>query len=173
MTLTAKRVQSLRMKAQENQFEEVFQDYWPRLVAVLNRILGDPAEAEDLALETFWRLHHNPPAETNLEQVGGWLYRVATNLGLNALRARQRRRRYENEAGQQIWEEQTSPDPADMLERSEQQARVRTILARMRPRAARLLVLRHSGLSYQELARVLRIAPGSVGTLLVRGRTRI
>jgi DNA-directed RNA polymerase specialized sigma24 family protein len=45
---------------------------------------------------------------------------------------------------------------------------VRTILAQMKPRTARLLILRHSGLSYTELAEALGIAPGSIGTLLAR-----
>jgi DNA-directed RNA polymerase specialized sigma24 family protein len=38
----------------------------------------------------------------------------------------------------------------------------------MRPRAAQLLLLRHSGLSYTELSNVLGVAVGSIGTLLVR-----
>ena len=47
--------------------------------------MGDADEAQDLALETFWRLYSSPPRRT--ENVGGWLYRVALRLGYNALRA--------------------------------------------------------------------------------------
>jgi RNA polymerase sigma-70 factor (ECF subfamily) len=38
----------------------------------------------------------------------------------------------------------------------------------MKPKEARLLLLRHAGLSYKELAAVLDVAPGSVGSLLTR-----
>jgi RNA polymerase sigma-70 factor (ECF subfamily) len=38
----------------------------------------------------------------------------------------------------------------------------------MKPREAQLLILKHSGCSYAEIAAALRIAPGSVGTLLTR-----
>jgi RNA polymerase sigma-70 factor (ECF subfamily) len=38
----------------------------------------------------------------------------------------------------------------------------------MRPRAAQVLVLRHSGLSYAEIAAAMNVAVGSVGTLLAR-----
>jgi RNA polymerase sigma-70 factor (ECF subfamily) len=38
----------------------------------------------------------------------------------------------------------------------------------MKPRAAQLLILRHSGLSYADIAAALGVAPGSVGTLLAR-----
>ena len=59
-------------------------------------------------------------------------------------------------------------DPAEIVESNEQQRRVRQVLAQMKPRQAKLLTLRHSGLSYQELAVTLNLAPGSIGSLLTR-----
>jgi RNA polymerase sigma-70 factor (ECF subfamily) len=96
------------------------------------------------------------------------LYRVATHLGLNALRARQRRQRYEGAAGMQALEVSASADPLAELEQAEERQRVRATLARMKPRLASLLILRYSGLSYGEIAAALGIAAGSVGTLLAR-----
>ncbi len=46
--------------------------------------------------------------------------------------------------------------------------RVREALARMKPAQAQLLILRHSGLSYQELAEALGVKASSIGTLLAR-----
>jgi len=45
---------------------------------------------------------------------------------------------------------------------------VQTALARLKPRSAQVLTLRHSGLSYAEIAAVLRLPISSVGTLLAR-----
>jgi RNA polymerase sigma-70 factor (ECF subfamily) len=45
---------------------------------------------------------------------------------------------------------------------------VRRILATMKPGQAKILLLRHSGLSYKEIAIALNVAPGSVGSLLTR-----
>lgn len=147
-------------------FEQSFQLYWTRICGVLTRMLGDAAEAEDLTLDVFYRLYSNPPAmETNL---GGWLYRTATNLGLNALRARGRRQRYEEDAGAWALNSRQEWDPAVELEKSQERQRVRQILAQMKPRSAQLLLLRHSGFSYQEIAEALGIAPGTVGKLLER-----
>jgi RNA polymerase sigma-70 factor (ECF subfamily) len=129
-------------------------------------LVGDWDEAEDLALETFCRLHRRPPR--NRDGLGSWLYRVATNLGLNALRAQRRRRAYEERAGAEALERAGPADPAEEVERDERRARVRDVLAGMRPRAARILILRHSGLSYAEIAASLGVAPGSVGTMLAR-----
>jgi RNA polymerase sigma-70 factor (ECF subfamily) len=147
-------------------FEAAFQEHWPRVYGVLFRLVGDAAEAEDLALEAFWRLYHRPPRES--VNLAGWLYRVASNLGLNAIRSRRRRARYEEQAGHLALEAGNSPDPAGEAERAEERHQVRQALARMKPRNAQLLVLRHSGLSYTELAESLGVAPSSVGTLLAR-----
>ena len=56
---------------------------------------------------------------------------------------------------------------ANQSEVAEQQ-RVREVLLTLKPRLARLLLLRYSGLSYAEIASALEIAPSSVGTLLAR-----
>ena len=69
-------------------FEALFQQNWSRLNNLLYRLTGDYAEAEDLALEAFWRLWQRPPGDQ--AALAGWLYRVALNLGYNALRARSR-----------------------------------------------------------------------------------
>jgi hypothetical protein len=42
-------------------FQEIFLTHWDRIYQLLVRMIGDPAEAEDLALETFLRLYQHPP----------------------------------------------------------------------------------------------------------------
>jgi RNA polymerase sigma-70 factor (ECF subfamily) len=142
--------------------ETILETYWTRICRSLYNLVGDWDEAEDLALETFIRWHEQPPKDN--QNPGGWLYRVATHLGLNALRARQRRQQYETLA------ETPAADlnPADIVEKVQEVARVRRVLATMKPRAAQLLLLRHSGLSYAEIAAELALAPASVGNLLAR-----
>lgn len=151
-------------------FEALFQQHWERVCAVLFRLVGDRDEAEDLAVDTFLRLYHRPP--NSPDSLGGWLYRVATNLGFNALRARRRRQRYEEEAGTQALAEALSGDnswdPAALFEQAQERDAVRAALERMKPRSAQLLILRHSGLSYAEIAQALDITPTSVGSLLAR-----
>lgn len=148
-------------------FEAVFQQYWQSVCAIIYRIVGDWAEAEDIALEVFLQLHDRPPAQDS-PPLSGWLYRVGTNLGLNALRSRKRRSLYETQAAAQDALERPVDDPARVLERSQERQQIQAILAEMKPRSAQLLILRQAGLSYAEVAQVLSVAPGSVGTLLTR-----
>lgn len=165
-TDTAQGAYPLADRDAEQAFEAAFSANWSWVCGVLYRILWDWDDAQDLALEVFYRLYERPPRDP--ERTKSWLYRVASNTGLNALRARQRRRRYEQDAGTYALQHAPVLNPADQAERSEDRERVREVLSRMRPRAAQVLVLRHSGLSYAEIAAAMNVAVGSVGTLLAR-----
>jgi RNA polymerase sigma-70 factor (ECF subfamily) len=147
-------------------FETLFARYYSRVYAVLFRLVGSRDEAEDLAQEVFLRLYRRPLGSGREHNLGAWLYRVATNLGYNHLRSQARR---EHHQAATALEATSGPgDPADEVLRRVERAEVRAALAVLKPRQAQLLVLRHAGLSYAEVAEVLEIAPGSVGTLLAR-----
>lgn len=147
------------------EFDTLFQSHWERLCRSLYYLLGDWDEAQDLALDAFERLYRHPPQDPS--NLTAWLYRVATNLGYNALRARKRRRQYEAQAGFQV-EAANETDPAAAAERRMQAQKVRRVLSEMKGRSAALLILRHSGLTYAELAAALELSPASIGTLLAR-----
>jgi RNA polymerase sigma-70 factor (ECF subfamily) len=168
MTVTSNKVNygTKQAVADKPDFESAFLEHWPRIFNVIFRLLGDRDEAEDLALETFWRLYQKPPRSS--ENLAGWLYRVAVNLGFNALRAQRRRTRYEEDAGMLNLETNSSVYPEDEVDRGEQRREVRGILAKMKPRSAKILTLRYSGLSYAEVAAAIKVKPSSVGKLLAR-----
>jgi RNA polymerase sigma-70 factor (ECF subfamily) len=171
VTVTVNKLRSQAAQANPTaDFETLFQEHWTRVYGVIFRIVGDQDEAEDLALEAFLKLHHklNGNGKIKAQAIGGWLYRVATNLGLNALRSRKRRERYELEAGKISLEAAHPKNPAVEVERAEERRRVQQVLVKMRSRAAKILVLRHSGLSYAEIATAVRVSPNSVGKLLSR-----
>ena len=100
--------------------------------------------------------------------MGGWLHRVAANLGLNAIRGWKRRQRYELEAGRVEAFDDSEASPAEMLIAREEQRRVRLVLSEMNTRQAQLLVMRHSGMAYREIAAALGLSATSIGPLLVR-----
>ncbi|HKY56178.1 MAG TPA: sigma-70 family RNA polymerase sigma factor [Anaerolineales bacterium] len=155
-------------RASSSGFEALFMEHWARVYRVLYRLLGDPLEAEDLALETFWRLYQRyPPREAEFN-IGGWLYKVATNLGLHSIRSWKRREHYEMTAGKSALKEMPEEHPAELMEKEAEQRLVRRALARMNEQGSQLLILRHSGLSYKEIAKALKLAPTSIGPLLVR-----
>jgi RNA polymerase sigma-70 factor, ECF subfamily len=160
----------------ERAFEAIFQEHYAQIYAVLFHLTGDRYEADDLAAETFWRLWDQPPARD--ENLAGWLYRVATRLGYNTLRASQRREHYESAAAGADPEDGLGTfhadgnDPARAAEQRIERERVRVVLRQMPLRDVQVLILRHSGLSYKEIAAAVDIAAGSVGTLLSRAEAK-
>lgn len=151
----------------EAEFEKLFLEYYGRIVAVLFRLTGDKAQAEELAGDVFWKIYRQPLPADREHNIGGWLYRAATRVGIDALRAQGRRRKYEQAAGEAA--ARVGRDtPLDEVIREENRRRVRVVLAGMKRAQAQLLILRQSGLSYAELASVCGIKATSVGTLLAR-----
>lgn len=156
----------------EASFEALFLRHYERIYTVLFCLLGNKADAEDITQQVFLKLYHAPERiqvqgdETN---VAGWLYRVAMNEAYNTLRSQKRRAAWLEQFAR-LWPfgSASPPDPARAAESQETQARVRQILLELKPRDAKLLLLRHTGLSYLELAAALDIAPGSIGSLLTR-----
>ena len=151
---------------EERRFQAVFMQHYARIVDILARVLGDHSNAEDVANDAFWRLYRQPGLQAD-GNVGGWLYRTATNLGIDTLRASGRRQRYE-EASRETVSNGVGNGPLDNVLREEKCRRVRRALSLIKPAQAQLLILRISGFSYKELAEVLNVKTSGVGTMLNR-----
>src|SRR5580658_5024624 len=157
-------IHPLETRADSFDFEAFFHAHYERIARVIARVVDDRGRAEDLAAEALWKLWQTPRAQG--EGAAGWLYRTAIRMGLNELRSGRRRQRYESLA-------EAPPDlrtPEEVHAAAEERAQVRQVLAVLREREAELLVLRSSGLSYEELSAALGLNPASVGTLLARAQ---
>lgn len=147
-------------------FDALFQTHYPRIVGMLGRLTGDRGQAEEIAADAFCKLvRHQANAES--DGLAAWVYRVAMNAGVDAVRSNARRRRREKVAGAENLRA-AAPGALEGLLREERCARVRDVLAALKPREAQLLLLRAQGMSYREVALALGIQVGSVGTLLAR-----
>ena len=145
--------------------EGVFRDHYPRVVAVAARVLGSRDSAEDVAQEVFLSFSRSAvPAG----EAPGWLTVAATHTALNVLRSHRRRSAREEAAGDGPV---VVPDVADDVITRDERSAVRAALGRMPHRQAAALVLRHSGLSYAEVAAALDLSPGSVGTTVRRAES--
>jgi len=152
--------------------EEVFREHHARIVGMLARLTGDRGQAEDIAGDVFCKLARRPAALRDRDDLTAWVYRVATNAGLDALRRYARRQRREEAAGVETLRLAAPSDALQGLLCEERRARVRTVLEGLKPRDAQLLLLRSSGLAYRDIAQALGIAAGSVGALLARAEAK-
>jgi RNA polymerase sigma-70 factor, ECF subfamily len=153
----------------EAEFETIFREHFARMVRVIRRVLRSDAEAEEICAEAFLKLYRMGPGGIAEGAAGAWLYRVATRSAVDRLRRQKRRGAEEQlDAGRSDIADDLESDPLFLLVRAERIAEVRLALARLKIEKAQVLLLRHSGLSYQEIAAAVRIKPASVGTMLAR-----
>lgn len=144
--------------------ESIFRAQYERIARVIARVVRDPARAEELAVEVFLKLWRNPAVLSG--NPVAWLHRAAVRAALSELRRQTRRSRYEHMLG---WFSKV-PTPEQIHAATQEQERVRRVLASLGPRQSEMLVLRSEGLSYGEIAAALDLNPASIGTLLSRAQ---
>lgn len=147
---------------------QVYREHYRSLVRFLYRRIGDLARAEDLAQEAFVRaLEHQP------SQPRAWLFTVAANLARDEGRRASVRKRHLTLIKAEAASAALEPGPEVMLERREKVRRVQAALAQLSERDREALLLWEEGFSYDEIAAVLGLSRGSIGTTLARARGRL
>jgi RNA polymerase sigma factor (sigma-70 family) len=149
----------------ESDFRALFAERYSNLFRYLNRISADPDLAADAAQEAFVRLYRRG---TMPEEPRVWLVTVAHNVLRDVLRAGRRRRRLLELHQASDPEPEDRSAPGASLEAAECRHQVRAALQLLPERERQMLLLRHEGYSYREIAGALGIAESSVGTLLAR-----
>lgn len=153
-------------------FEEIYRTYAGRLYSLLWRMVGSPAEAEDLLQEVFLQAFRKLESYRGEAALGTWLHRLAVNRSLDALRGRASRM---TKATDSIDEPEalepvapgpvlTSIDPID-FERAIGQL----------PDGYRAVFVLHDveGFEHREVADLLGIAEGTSKSQLHRARMRL
>ena len=125
------------------------------IVALLARLTGDRAQAEEIAADVFCKVSQRGPLGLGGEDPAPWLYRVATNAGLDALRSNTRRRRREEAAGVETCGSRRGRRRSTTCCGRNAAPGCGKCSARLKPRDAQLLLLRAEGLAYRELAEAL------------------
>ncbi|HWE57469.1 MAG TPA: sigma-70 family RNA polymerase sigma factor [Acidimicrobiales bacterium] len=148
-------------------FEAFFREHYRSVVRLAASVLGDFHAAQDVAQDVFFAAHTR--FHGDVDRAPGWVRIAAVHASLNRLRGDRRRdRRHELTA---VSEAVAGPEDS-VLER-ETRAELRQALGRLSSKSATVLVLRHGGMSYVEIAEVMEIKVGQVGTLLRRAEAAL
>lgn len=164
-------------------FPELVERFQHRLVAVMNHLVGSPDEAEDLAQEAFLRVYRTRKKYTPTAKFSTWLFTIANNLALNALRDRKRRPmlplavRDSGPLGPRP-HEATAPardePPARGLQQQELSEVVREALDGLNERQRVAIVLnKFEDMNYTDIADVMGLTTKAVKSLLSRARTKL
>ena len=148
-------------------FETFFREHYPVVVRLARSVLGDSQRAQDVAQEVFLAAYRRFPGD--YEQAAGWVRVAAVHTALNVLRS-DRRREKRHLLVQVV---PSLPSAEETVIEREKRAQLRRVLRRLPRRSAAILVMRHGGMSYLEIAEALGVKVGQVGTLLRRAESAL
>lgn len=164
-------------------FEALIRRYQTWVFTLALRMVGDRAEAEDMAQEIFLKAYRGLKGFKGTSRFSTWLYAIASHHCLNHLQAGHRRPLQHGSVGDRPSRAGNDPPAlvdrladeaprADaLLERSDRARIVQAELANLTEEHRIILVLREiQGLSYEEIAQALRLEPGTVRSRLHRAR---
>lgn len=162
----------------KNAFEPLVTENQARVYSVALRIVGNEADALDVAQDTFLRAYSALDSFRGESRFSTWLYRMAGNAAIDLLRSRKGGRVVsldelrEGEAAFDVPDERFTPETE--LEKKELRQGVSRAMEQLPEEYRRILALRElGGLSYEELARELQLEAGTVKSRLNRARRRL
>jgi RNA polymerase sigma-70 factor (ECF subfamily) len=144
-------------------FEWLVRSYQAHVWRFLRHLLGDGALAEDVTQETFLRVYQHLPTFAWRSTFSTWVFRVARNAGIDALRSRRRH--------DQLLHVLPPPRPEAAPDaRAEAWAAVAALSPKLREA---LLLVEVFGFTYREAAQVLGVPDGTVKSRVFHARERL
>ncbi|HSC37768.1 MAG TPA: RNA polymerase sigma-70 factor [Chitinophagaceae bacterium] len=145
----------------EDAFRQIFHAFNSRLSYAIFRLVKSETETEEIIQEVFLRLWVNREKLPGIENPGGWLHTIASNLALSSLR-RQATRRKNMQAISASADIHTD-EPAMQLDAKEIQHIVQEAIAQLPASRRQVFILsRQQGLNRREIAKQLNISESTV-----------
>lgn len=156
----------------------IYREYRPVAEAICQRILGNHDDAAEAAQETMLKVFQGLPRFNGRYLVRAWVARIATNVCLDILRKRGRRLEEvdtpeadELEKADALAVRALLEDPGSLIERRDEQRRVRELLFDLPAHHRDALIMREfDGLSHEDIAAKLNMTAPQVKALLHRAK---
>ncbi len=162
-------------------FELLVAKYQRRLARLLSRLIRDPAEVEDVAQETFIKAYRSLPNFRGESAFYTWLYRIGINTAKNHLVSSSRRAQAsasftveDAESFEEAEQLRDSATPEGELMSKEIALTVNRAMEALPQDLRSAVLLREiEGLSYEEIAAVMKCPIGTVRSRIFRAREAI
>jgi len=157
------------------EFEKLYREFHPRVLAICRRKLDSLEEAEDAANDVFARLPAALRTYDSSQPLSGWLSKVASNYCVDLLRKRRSEQRLLEPTSPES-AEPASPleSPIDELLAKEASEAVREAIFALPERHLVPLVMRYfSELSYDEIAQTLGTSRAHIAVLIFRAKQQL
>jgi len=156
-------------------FQAVFLRYGKPVAAFILHMIGDRLRAEELAQETFFRAYRGRDRVRQGSRISTWIFGIARNVALEAIRDRSRRRRTIGleDLGTQTVQDQKA-DPSENFMAEELRRAIRRSLAELTEDQRLVFVLKLlQKMRYEEISLITGSSIGKLKTDLHRARQQL
>ncbi|MFH2006888.1 MAG: sigma-70 family RNA polymerase sigma factor [bacterium] len=171
-------------KGDQRAFEILVKRYQRKVHALANGILRNPEDALDITQEAFVKVHRYLDKFQGQASFYTWLYRIVVNLCIDHLRKSGRAHSVEYDdaidrthgvlAAADIVPSRLKTNPVAALEDKQLLERIQQGLSELSPNHRAVIVMRElEGLSYKEMAKIMRCSKGTIMSRLFHARKRL
>jgi RNA polymerase sigma-70 factor (ECF subfamily) len=179
---------TLVRRAQEGDqaaFRALFDRYHRRVFAVALGVLRNPADARDVVQEAFVKVHRHLGSFQGASSFYTWLYRITMNLSIDQVRRRKAARQVDYDDALKrdpddgadpanVMPEYAAADPGKTQGRKELAGKIQVALATLPEYHRQVILLREvEGLSYEEIAKVMKVPKGTIMSRLFHARRKM
>jgi len=171
-------------KGDRNAFRQLFVRYHRRAFGLALGVVHNPDAAQDVVQEAFLKAHRHLDGFEGNASFYTWLYRIVMNVAIDHLRKQSRSPTVDYDDAVAHAEEDGAPagqeailpqllggNPVKELHRKEIRDKLQTALAQLSPNHRAVLVMRElDGLSYEEMAKVMKCSKGTIMSRLFHAR---
>jgi RNA polymerase sigma-70 factor, ECF subfamily len=164
------------LEGSERAFRELVRRYERPILALINRLIGDPSRAEELAQDTFVKAFQRLETFDAARRFSSWLLSIAHHSAVDELRRGRVRTEPLDEAlpGHVQRLGSTDDTPAVAAERSALKQALGAAIRRLRPEYAELVALRYEQeFTLEEIAEATGLPVGTIKSSLHRARTEL
>lgn len=166
------------------EFQEIYKEFYPKIVRYLNKLLDNKDEAEDLTQEVFIKVNSGLKNFEGRSKLSTWIYKIATNTANDYFRSvsylKGTRQTLsgefleENKEDRNVWTGEQATNSDKILEKKEMSDCIKRYVGDINISYKTIFILsEYEGLKNREIADILGLSLDTVKIRIYRARTQL
>lgn len=166
------------------EFQQIYKEYYPKILKYLTRLLNDKDEAEDFTQDVFIKVNEALDKFEGRSSLSTWIYKIATNLANDRFRSVSFQKGTkqtlsgdfleENKEDKNVWTGEKENTSDKILEKKEMNGCIKRYIEDVSENYKTVFVLsEYEGLKNQEIAEILGLSIDTVKIRIYRARRQL
>ncbi len=166
------------------EFQQIYKEYYPKIVRYLNKLTDNKEEAEDLAQDVFIKVSSGLEKFEGRSSLSTWIYKIATNTANDRFRSASFQKGTkqtlsgefleENKEDKNVWTGEKEKSSENIIEKKEMNSCIKRYVEDVNENYKTVFALsEYEGLKNQEIADILDLSLDTVKIRIYRARTQL